>query len=84
MTDFFSGVLTLGYAMVGLFFLRFWKRSADALFAYLAVAFWILAGQRLALSVMREFEHDIVFYIARLIAFLLILFAILNKNMGNK
>jgi hypothetical protein len=81
MTDFISGAISMGYFTAGLFFLRFWKRSHDRLFVFFAVAFWILAAQRIGLMMTAErLEDDTVFYIVRLLAFVLFLVAIWDKN----
>ncbi|HEX8155496.1 MAG TPA: DUF5985 family protein, partial [Thermoanaerobaculia bacterium] len=44
-----SGALTMGYAVVCLFFLRYWRDTRDRLFAWFAMAFALLAVQRLLL-----------------------------------
>jgi peptidoglycan/LPS O-acetylase OafA/YrhL len=81
MTLFFSGAIAMAYLMVGLFFLRFWKRSRDRLFVFFAIAFWILALQRVGLALTSErLEDDTFFYVIRLFAFVLILVAIWDKN----
>ncbi|HEX3583680.1 MAG TPA: DUF5985 family protein [Thermoanaerobaculia bacterium] len=74
---FLSGVLTLGYAVAALYFLRFWRESRDPLFGWFAAAFALLACQRLLLVTMRE--NDIL-YVVRLAAFIMILVAIVLKN----
>ncbi|HEY2323663.1 MAG TPA: DUF5985 family protein [Thermoanaerobaculia bacterium] len=74
---FLSGVLTLGYAVAALYFLRFWRESRDPLFGWFAAAFALLACQRLILVTMRE--NDIL-YVVRLAAFVMILVAIVQKN----
>lgn len=77
--------MTMGYGVAGLFFLRFWKRSRDRLFILFALAFWILAGQRLALALTaKNIEDDTIFYVVRLLAFVLILVAIIDKNRSSK
>jgi Family of unknown function (DUF5985) len=76
-----SGAITMGYAVVGLFFLRFWRETRDRLFLIFAIAFWILAGQRLALVLTGQTaETGTGLYLVRLFAFLLILAAIIDKN----
>ena len=76
-----SGALIAGYAVAGLFFLRFWRESRDRLFAMFAAAFWILAVQRLALVATRTLlEEQSGLYILRLLAFVLIIAAIVDKN----
>ena len=76
-----SGALLTGYALVALFFLRFWVTSRDRLFALFALAFAVLATQRLALSLTHEsMEDQTVFYLLRLAAFVIIIIAIDDKN----
>lgn len=78
---FISGLLVAGYAVAGLFFLRFWRRSGDRLFAWFAAAFWLLAAQRAALAMVeRESPVATWLYVVRLVAFLLILAAVVDKN----
>jgi hypothetical protein len=79
--QFVSGALTMGYVVAGLFFLRFWRQSRDRLFAFFALAFFILALQRGALAFTTQTkENAIALYLIRLAAFFIILLAILYKN----
>jgi hypothetical protein len=76
-----SGMITMGYLVAGIFFLRFWRDSRDRLFAMFGAAFFILAIQRIGL----EFTHKIpeeapLWYFVRLLAFVIILLAIVDKN----
>jgi peptidoglycan/LPS O-acetylase OafA/YrhL len=81
MNLFISGVLVSGYFVAGLFFLRFWKQSRDRLFALFALAFWLLAIQRGALAALEHGSPDSTWlYALRLLAFLLILGAVVDKN----
>ena len=76
-----SGVLVMGYLIVGLFFLRFWYESRDRLFGIFAAAFWLLALQRFLLVMLEQTTTDDVWlYALRLLAFVLILVAIVDKN----
>jgi uncharacterized membrane protein HdeD (DUF308 family) len=76
-----SGALVACYLAVGLFFLRFWVTGRDRLFALFALAFGVLAVQRLALSLTRtSMEDQTAFYVLRLIAFVIIIIAIVDKN----
>ena len=79
MMQFFSGVLVTGYAVAGLFFLRFWRQSRDRLFGYFASAFFLLAIQRVLIATS---EPTTAVYGVRLLAFVLILWAIIDKNRG--
>lgn len=79
MTAFVAGALTTGYLVVALFFLRFRRESGDRLFTIFAGAFILLAVQRFALFYFGA-EAGLWLYTLRLIAFMLILFAIVDKN----
>jgi len=79
--DFLSGAVTFGYLAAGLFFLRFWRRTADALFLSFALAFWLLgAGQALLALADVPVEERSWIFLFRLAAFALIIVAILRKN----
>lgn len=81
MNDPTSGMLAAGYLIAGLHFLKFHERSGDRLFLVFAVAFWMLAVQRIALTVFAyQAEATIYIYSLRVIAFLLIIGAIIDKN----
>lgn len=81
MQTFMSGAMTMGYFIAGLFFLRFWMGTRDRLFVFFALAFWILAVQRAALGLTNEsLEDRTALYAMRLLAFILILIAIIDKN----
>jgi hypothetical protein len=77
-----SGAMVMGYLVAGLFFLRFWRDTRDRLFAIFAGAFWLLAVQRGVLTVVvhQGDEGSVGIYGLRLVAFLLILYAIIDKN----
>lgn len=76
-----AGALTMGYVIAALFFFRFWRQTADRLFALFAASFAILAIQRVALALTVDIPTNAVWlYTLRLVAFLLILAAILEKN----
>jgi len=76
-----AGALAAGYAVAALFFTKFWSRTRERLFAMFAVAFWLLAIQRIATVLFdRWLEDSTWLYTLRLAAFLLILIAIIDKN----
>ena len=76
-----SGTLVMGYLVAGLFFLRFWRDTRDRLFAIFAGAFWLLALQRALLTVIDHSPGTAVWlYGLRVLAFVLILAAIIDKN----
>jgi hypothetical protein len=78
---FLSGAVTLGFAIAGLYFLRFWKDSRDPLFMAFALAFWLLGlNQALLALIDVPFEERSWVYLIRLGAFVLIIVAIWLKN----
>lgn len=81
MLDFLNGVTAAGALGVGLFFLRLWRETRDRFFALFGLAFWMMAFNGLALLwASPAEEHRHYFYIIRLLAFLLIIAAIVDKN----
>jgi hypothetical protein len=80
---FTGGVLTAGYLAVALFFLQFWRRSRDPLFANFSIAFVLMAANQ-ALPIIYDVaeENRAGFYLLRLLAFALIIVAILRKNLA--
>jgi hypothetical protein len=76
-----SGALTMAYAIIALYFFKFRSRSGDRLFTLFATAFLVLAGQRFVLTVAREWgENAVWLYGLRLLAFVVIVYAIIDKN----
>lgn len=79
--DFLSGAITMGFAVASLFFLRFWKRTGDGLFASFAAAFLLLAIAQALLSFTDiAVEERSWLFLIRLAAFSLILISIWQKN----
>jgi hypothetical protein len=81
MVAFYGGASALECLIAGLFFLRFWRRTGETLFLAFAFAFWLL-GANVALPVLlgRPAQMHGEVYLLRLLAFLLIILAILAKN----
>lgn len=66
---------------LSVFFLRFWQRSRDRLFAIFSLAFLVFALNRaLIVFFAAEAEAEALIYGGRAVAFGLILLAILDKN----
>ena len=83
MIEFLSGAVTLGFVIAALFFLRFWRRTADRLFLAFAVAFALLAlNQALAQWLGAADERVGYTYLLRVLGFVLILAAIVDKNVS--
>ena len=65
----------------GLFFLRFWRDTGDRFFALFAMAFWALAVNWMGLALTDPpDEARTAFFLVRLVAFVLIIAAIVDKN----
>jgi predicted permease len=79
--DFVSGCITTMCIFVALFQLRFWARTRDRLFLFFTVAFTLMALNRIGLSIVAdESETRTYFYVVRLVAFVLIIVGIWDKN----
>ena len=82
---FVAGIISMGYVIGGFFFLRFWTRTRDSLFAVFAAAFWLMALNQalpVLLGIPREEQSGI--YLLRLGAFILIIAAVLRKNLQGR
>lgn len=78
---FLQSVSTMGGWVAGLFFWRFWRDSADRLFAFFAVAFWLLAVSWMLLALFDPTDEARPYvYAIRLVAFGLIIIGMLDKN----
>ncbi|MES1164885.1 MAG: DUF5985 family protein [Verrucomicrobiota bacterium] len=85
MHQFILGALTMASCAVGLFFLRFWRQSGDRLLLVFAIAFFVLAvdwGVRGAWEPTLETRH--YFFLVRLVAFVLLVIGIIDKNRGER
>jgi hypothetical protein len=80
--DFLSGMSAAAFLVCALFFLRFWVRTRDNLFGAFALAFLLLGASPIIAEFLdRQSErHDWMFGL-RLIAFLVLIAAILQKNL---
>ena len=80
--DYLAGAATVGYLVAGVFFLRFWRKTTDRLFLAFGAAFVLLAiNQALATFLEAGDERTVYAYSLRVIGFLLILWAIIEKNL---
>ena len=78
---FLSGAMMTACYVISLFFLKFWRRTKDSVFAYFSLSFALLGVERLILGffVFPSESQPFVYFI-RLFAFILIGVAILDKN----
>ena len=80
MRDFLLGVTVTLCVMIGLFFLRFWRKSKDRLFLAFASSFWLLGVNWMALLRANSDEPQTGLYVVRLVAFAGLLVGIWDKN----
>lgn len=77
------GAIAMASLVAGLFFLRFWRDTGDRLFLFFAISFLVEGVNRWALGMSGDpNEGRPLFYIVRLLSFLLIIIAIVQKNLG--
>jgi hypothetical protein len=78
---FLWGVNATAAFAIGLLFLAYWRETGEKLLARFAVAFWFLALNWvwliLALPPIETRHHS---YLPRLVAFLIIIWAVVEKN----
>lgn len=81
LSTFLSGALLTVYGFIGLHFLRFWKLTRDVFFIFFALAFFLLAIERIPIFFLRPDLSGMAWvYGIRLSAFILIILAIVIKN----
>lgn len=79
-----DGATAMASLVIALFFLRFWRNSGDRFFLYFALSFLVQAGHRVyaAMPLTNADDGDNpLHYLIRLLAYTLILWAILEKNL---
>lgn len=81
MNQFMMGAIVTLSFVAALFFLRFWRDTGDRLFGIFSAAFLLLGLTRIGLALSRtQIEEHTHWYWVRLAAFVLILWAIIDKN----
>jgi hypothetical protein len=76
-----AGAIVIASIVIALFFLRFWRDSGDRFFLYFALSFLIEGVHRLVATInLATHEDSPLHYSVRLVAYGLILWAILEKN----
>jgi hypothetical protein len=81
MNLFLSGIALALYWTAALFFFRFWSKTSDRLFGVFGLALWLLGFERLFfIFIPQTHESRPYVYLVRLLVFVLILIAIVDKN----
>lgn len=75
------GAIAMGSFVASLFFLRFWRVTHDRFFLFFAISFCVEGLDRVlqGFTSLSE-EQEPLFYLVRLVTYLLILVAIVDKN----
>jgi hypothetical protein len=81
MALFLSGAFMMASAAIALFFAQYWRRTHDRLFAILSLAFTLLVVERWVLAFVPPwYEGRHWIFLARLLAFALIIAGVIDKN----
>lgn len=79
------GAIAMASVIVALFFLRFWRNTRDRFFLFFAIAFGLEGINRVLLALNQgSSEHEPIYYVIRLLSFVLILIAIVDKNRARR
>ena len=85
MNEILLGAVSLASFVVGLFFLKFWLRTRDRFHLLFAAAFLVEAVNRFLLGATGALHEEApAYYLVRVLAYGLILVAILDKNIGSR
>ncbi len=85
MIEFLAGSVSMGFVIAALFFARFWRNTRDRFFLAFAAAFLLLAvNQALAQWLGAADERVSYTYLLRVLAYVIILAAIVDKNLSRR
>ena len=85
MAQYLLGFTAMGCLVAALFFVRFWRSSGDRFFLWFALSFGIEGLHRIYSAMPDQRSEDsALHYLIRLLAYGLILWAILEKNLPRK
>jgi hypothetical protein len=81
MEQFLSGAVVMGFAVAGLLFLSYWRRTREGLFLTFAGSFFLLAVNYTWLAITEiPAEERSPLFLVRLLAFAMIIIAIIQSN----
>lgn len=85
LTDMLTGAIAMASTVIALFFLRFWRSTRDRFFMYFALSFGIEGAHRVYSALTyQDAEDSPLHYLVRLLAYGLIIWAILEKNLPQR
>jgi hypothetical protein len=77
-------MVMMGFLVAGLFFLRFWSRTRDRLFAIFGFAFFLMAVNEAFVDVTSPTNEVVFAYVLRIIAYLMLIAGIVAKNLEER
>jgi hypothetical protein len=85
MNNILTGAIAMASLVIAMFFLRFWRNSGDRFFLWFALSFGIEGAHRVYAALSYQDNEDApLHYLIRLLAYGLILWAILEKNLPRR
>jgi len=85
MIEFIAGAVTMGFVVISAFFLRFWSKTSDRFFLAFAIAFFLFALNQLLAAWLGATDERVGYtYILRVLGYVLIVFAIVDKNVSGQ
>ena len=85
MTNLITGMIAMASLIISLLFLRFWRNTRDRFFLYFALSFGIEGAHRIVATMTFDATEDSpLHYLVRLLAYGLIIWAILEKNLPSR
>lgn len=83
--NFISGAIMMGNLVASLLFLRFWRTTRDRLFLIFSLGFLLMGVEKIILEVTRlPSEQRPLIYLIRALAFSMIAWGIIDKNLGGR
>jgi hypothetical protein len=80
-SQFLSGIYFMGLATSSLLFFRIWRETSDRLFYHFAIAFGLMAAERIPLALFLFLQEPTSWvYVFRLAGFLVMIKGIVEKN----
>jgi hypothetical protein len=81
LSSFLAGAVAMAYSVIAFLFWRAWEDTRDRLFRLFAAAFAALGIERIVLVLLGTTNESIhLVYFVRLFAYILIIWAIVDKN----
>lgn len=75
------GAIAMAAFTIALIFIRFWRTTRDRFFLFFAAAFALVGVGRIVLGVVPHSDDQTpVIYLIQLLAFVVILYAVVDKN----